>query len=74
MKNQASSLITGIIIEDRAEKLAKERLSINSQNMFLEAQVISSKKEKFLINELKQDLLKAGGRVLWKNKKGAENS
>lgn len=63
-----------LIIEDRAEKLAKDRLSINSQNMFLEAQVISSKKEKFLVNELKQDLLKAGGRVLWRNKKGVVNS
>ena len=63
-----------LIIEDRAEKLAKDRLSINLQNMFLEAQIISAKKEKFLVNELKKDLLKAGGRVLWRNKKGVENS
>ncbi|MCL1052152.1 mobile mystery protein A [Shewanella abyssi] len=63
-----------LTLEERAEKLAKTHLSTNSQNMFLEAQVISPKKEKFLVNELKQDLLKAGGRVLWKNEKGMVDS
>ena len=56
-----------LTLEERAEQLAKDRLSINSQNMFLEAQVISPEKEKFLIDQLKQELLKAGGRVLWKH-------
>ena len=55
-----------LIIEERAELLAKGALSMNSQNMFLEAQVISPEKEKFLINELKQELLNTGGRALWK--------
>ncbi|PKG38947.1 mobile mystery protein A [Psychromonas sp. Urea-02u-13] len=58
-----------LTLEARAEKLAKIRLSENSQNMFLEAQVISAQKEKFLIDELKQELLKSGGRVLWKHDK-----
>ena len=56
-----------LTLEERAEQLAKDRLSMNSQNMFLEAQVISPEKEKFLMEQLKQDLLKAGGRVLWKH-------
>jgi len=56
----------GLIIDERAEQLAKDQLSVNSQNMFLEAQVINPEKEQFLVNQLKQDLLKAGGRVLWK--------
>ena len=46
-----------LTLEERAEQLAKDRLSINSQNMFLEAQVISPEKEKFLIDQLKQELL-----------------
>ena len=62
------------LMEDRAEELAKEKLATNSQNMFLEAQVITPQKEEFLINELKRDFLKAGGRVLWKSNKGAGKS
>jgi len=58
------------MLEERATTLAKAHLSMNAQNMFLEAQPISADKAQFLINELKQDLLRAGGRVLWRNEKG----
>jgi predicted DNA-binding mobile mystery protein A len=63
-----------LALEERAEKLARSKLSINSQNMYLEAQTINPKKEKFLVDVLKQDLLKAGGRVLWRNEKGTTES
>ncbi len=54
-----------LTLDERAEKLAMASLAINSQNMFLEAQSIDSTKEKFLVDELKQELLKTGGRALW---------
>jgi len=59
-----------LLLEERAEQLAKVQLSSNTQNMFLEAQSIDPDKEKFLFDRLKQELLNAGGRVLWKSDKG----
>jgi len=59
-----------LLLEERAEQLAKVQLSLNTQNMFLEAQSIDPDKEKFLFDKLKQELLNAGGRVLWKSDKG----
>ena len=55
-----------VMLDDRAEKIALSRLSINAQNMHLEAQSLSREKQAFLMNELKKELLEAGGRVLWK--------
>lgn len=57
-------------LENRAEYIARCRMGTNSQNMFLEAQTIDPEKVKFLKEELKQDILKAGGRVLWKRAEG----
>ncbi|MEX1221480.1 MAG: mobile mystery protein A [Idiomarina sp.] len=59
-----------LILEERAEKLAKTRVATNSQNMFLEAQMISPEKQQLLVEELKNELLAAGGRLLWRNSKG----
>lgn len=55
------------IMRDRAETLAKSRLEANTQNMFLEAQSIDPGKQEFLTEQLTEELLRAGGRVLWKN-------
>ena len=57
------------LLEERAEQVAKESLSLNAQNMFLEAQSIDINKEKFLFEQLKTELLNAGGRKLWKSTK-----
>jgi len=57
------------LLEERAEQVAKEQLSLNAQNMFLEAQSIDSAKEKFLFEQLKKELLNTGGRVLWNSNK-----
>jgi predicted DNA-binding mobile mystery protein A len=56
-------------LEERAEQLAKIRLSTNSQNMLLESQSLTPAKKAFLIEELKKEFLQAGGRVLWKTDK-----
>jgi predicted DNA-binding mobile mystery protein A len=55
-----------IILDKRAEYLATKQLNSNSQNMFLEAQSIDEEQKKFLIQEQKIALLRAGGRELWK--------
>jgi predicted DNA-binding mobile mystery protein A len=55
-----------LILESRAEALAKEQVSIISQTMYLESQTIDAEKEKLLVSELKINLLRSGGKVLWK--------
>lgn len=57
-------------LEKRAEYIAGSRMLTNSQNMFLEAQTIDPEKLKFLKEELKQEILKAGGRALWNSAEG----
>lgn len=62
------------MLGERAEQLADEALSANAQNMQLEAQSLSPEKQMFLKEQLKNEFLNAGGRVLWKNDKGAVNT
>lgn len=55
-----------MLMQEQAEKIAKERLESNSQNMFLEAQSISPAKKELLFKQTTESLLQAGGRALWK--------
>ncbi|HHX8632444.1 TPA: mobile mystery protein A [Vibrio diabolicus] len=53
-------------IEERATEIAKSRLKMSHQNMFLEAQQLSKEKQEEAIQMLVQELKSAGGKVLWK--------
>lgn len=55
------------MIEDRATEIASQSVDTNSQNMFLEAQSIDTEAQKRLQNQIKEQVIASGGRVLWKN-------
>ncbi|MBU0914505.1 MAG: mobile mystery protein A [Gammaproteobacteria bacterium] len=57
------------IIDDRATGIASKSLDANSQNMFLEAQVIDDEAKQRLLNQIKEQVIAAGGRALWHNTK-----
>lgn len=57
------------IIDDRATGIASISLDANSQNMFLEAQIIDEEAKKRLLNQIKEQVIAAGGRALWNNTK-----
>ncbi len=57
------------IIDDRATGIASKSLDANSQNMFLEAQVIDDEAKQRLLNQIKEQVIVAGGRALWNNTK-----
>jgi len=53
-------------IEDRATEIANSRLKMSHQNMFLEAQQLSTEKQQEANQMLIEELKTAGGKVLWK--------
>ncbi|MFA0194083.1 mobile mystery protein A [Vibrio artabrorum] len=55
------------MIDDRATVIASQSVDTNSQNMFLEAQPIDVETQNRLLNQIKEQVVAAGGRVLWKN-------
>ena len=54
------------IIEDRAIEIAIQNLDANSQNMFLEAQSIDKEAQARLLEQVKNDVIASGGRVIWR--------
>lgn len=57
------------MIEDRATEIVTRILDTNSQHMFLEAQSIDEGSQKRLFNQLKEQVIESGGRILWNNTK-----
>lgn len=56
------------MIDDRATEITSRSIEANAQNMFLEGQLIDEKAKTRLFNEIKEEIIKSGGRVLWNNK------
>ncbi|EKE80645.1 mobile mystery protein A [Idiomarina xiamenensis 10-D-4] len=57
------------MIDEQATRIAVESLESNTQNMFLEAQALDEQAKKRLFEQLKQQLIEAGGRALWNHSK-----
>ena len=58
------------MVDNRAKEIATHRVEMSNQNMFLEAQQISVKKQKEAIEQTADEIKKLGGRALWKNING----
>lgn len=54
-----------LIIVDRALEIATKTLETNTQNMFLEAQVIDKNAQNRLLEQVTNDIMASGGRVIW---------
>jgi len=54
------------IIEDRAIEVATQNMDTNAQNMFLEAQSIDKEAQERLFEQVKNDVIASGGRVIWR--------
>lgn len=54
------------IIEDRAIEIATQNMDANAQNMFLEAQSIDKEAQERLFEQVKNDVIASGGRVIWR--------
>lgn len=54
-----------LIIVDRALEIATKTLETNAQNMFLEAQVIDKNAQNRLLEQVTNDIMASGGRVIW---------
>lgn len=53
------------IIVDKALEIATKTLETNAQNMFLEAQVIDKNAQNRLLEQVTNDIMASGGRVIW---------
>jgi predicted DNA-binding mobile mystery protein A len=58
-----------LMLNNRAEYLAIKQLASSFQSMVLESQSIDEEQQRFLIEEQKANLLRVGGRELWKTKR-----
>ncbi|MFT5711699.1 MAG: putative DNA-binding mobile mystery protein A [Glaciecola sp.] len=52
-------------IDKQAYRIAKQQVEMSNQNMFLEAQQISSDKQENAIKRMMQEIKNIGGKVLW---------